>query len=67
MNLPDSAIEFLDTFRGVLAAPELREKYTTMPMVHCHCFTREAEEEKAHADILEVIVWFDLIPTSILF
>ncbi|KAF8921929.1 Met-10+ like-protein-domain-containing protein [Mucidula mucida] len=49
MNLPDSAIEFLDTFRGVLAAPELREKYTTMPMVHCHCFTREAEEEKAHA------------------
>ncbi|KAF9041838.1 hypothetical protein BDZ89DRAFT_944477 [Hymenopellis radicata] len=53
MNLPNTAIEFLDAFRGVLAAPELREKYTKMPMVHCHCFSREAEEEKAGADILE--------------
>lgn len=54
MNLPDSAIEFLDAFPGVLSDPELSELYTTMPMVHCHCFTREMEEDKAHEDILQV-------------
>ncbi|KIY73575.1 guanine-N(1)--methyltransferase [Cylindrobasidium torrendii FP15055 ss-10] len=53
MNLPDSAIEFLDAFPGVLSDPELSELYTTMPMVHCHCFTREMEEDKAHEDILQ--------------
>lgn len=46
MNLPDSAIEFLDAFRGILAEPELREAYEgKMPMVHCHCFTREVEDQ----------------------
>ncbi|KAG5647702.1 hypothetical protein DXG03_008425 [Asterophora parasitica] len=54
MNLPDSAITFLDAFRGVLASDEvdgLREAYDVMPMVHCHCFTRECEPDKAEADI----------------
>lgn len=52
MNLPDSAIQFLDAFRGIFSNPELREIYDTMPMVHCHCFTREvADPKKAEADI----------------
>ncbi|KAF5385376.1 hypothetical protein D9615_001220 [Tricholomella constricta] len=54
MNLPDSAITFLDAFRGVLASDDaggLREVYDVMPMVHCHCFTRELDPAKAEADI----------------
>lgn len=58
MNLPDSAIEFLDAFRGIFAKPELREAYEgRMPMVHCHCFTREAEDQtRAERDIKQVRV-----------
>jgi tRNA (guanine37-N1)-methyltransferase len=56
MNLPDSAIEFLDAFRGVLAEPELRDAYEgRMPVVHCHCFTREVEDQtRAETDIKQV-------------
>jgi len=54
MNLPDSAITFLDAFRGILTDAEDRNlsgTYDEMPMIHCHCFTRELETEKAEADI----------------
>ncbi|KAI0059504.1 hypothetical protein BV25DRAFT_1809070 [Artomyces pyxidatus] len=58
MNLPDSAITFLDAFRGILVpspdAPEdagLDTLYGVMPFVHCHCFTREAEPGGAERDI----------------
>ncbi|KAF9245861.1 Met-10+ like-protein-domain-containing protein [Melanogaster broomeanus] len=56
MNLPDSALEFLDAFRGILAPlakaeGQLGGIYGTMPMVHCYCFTREQGPEKAEADI----------------
>ncbi|EJD03791.1 uncharacterized protein FOMMEDRAFT_81588 [Fomitiporia mediterranea MF3/22] len=53
MNLPDSAIEFLDAFRGVLDPldRELSGVYETMPMVHCHCFTRFLDAGLAEADI----------------
>jgi len=56
MNLPDSAIEFLDAFRGILAEAELREAYEgRMPMVHCHCFTREVgDQTRAGKDIKQV-------------
>ncbi|KAH9984412.1 Met-10+ like-protein-domain-containing protein [Russula vinacea] len=59
MNLPDSAITFLDAFRGILAPPsspsesdiDLGALYDVMPMVHCHCFTREMDREAAESDI----------------
>jgi len=53
MNLPDSAIEFLDAFRGILASSELKKAYEgRMPMVHCHCFTREVEDQtRAERDV----------------
>ena len=56
MNLPDSAIEFLDAFRGILAEPELREAYAgRMPMVHCHCFTKEVDDQtRAETNIKQV-------------
>ena len=56
MNLPDSAIEFMDAFRGILAEPELREAYAgRMPMVHCHCFTKEVDDQtRAETNIKQV-------------
>ena len=56
MNLPDSAIEFLDAFRGILAEPDLREAYAgRMPMVHCHCFTKEVDDQtRAETNIKQV-------------
>ncbi len=62
MNLPDSAITFLDAFRGILASSSLSSQadidlaatYDVMPMVHCHCFTRELEREAAERDIRHV-------------
>jgi tRNA (guanine37-N1)-methyltransferase len=56
MNLPDTAIQFLDAFRGLLSADGLREVYDILPMIHCHCFTREIEKDKAEADIRAVII-----------
>lgn len=58
MNLPGTALEFLDAFRGVLAP--LREEdgfegvYDRMPVVHCHCFTKEMERVGAEVDIRQV-------------
>jgi tRNA (guanine37-N1)-methyltransferase len=62
MNLPDSAIAFLDAFRGIFAQSsspsesdvDLKALYDVMPMVHCHCFTRELDHEAAERDIRHV-------------
>jgi tRNA (guanine37-N1)-methyltransferase len=62
MNLPDSAITFLDAFRGIFAQSpspsvsdiDLKALYDVMPMVHCHCFTREMDREAAERDIRHV-------------
>ncbi|KAI8981136.1 guanine-N-1-methyltransferase [Trametes punicea] len=58
MNLPDTAILFLDAFRGVLSPENVGKRdlsglydKASMPMVHCHCFTRELEPAKAEEDI----------------
>lgn len=57
MNLPDSAITFLDAFRGIFAPSssgsdiDLQALYDVMPMVHCHCFTRELDRDDAERDI----------------
>ncbi|KAJ7070788.1 Met-10+ like-protein-domain-containing protein [Mycena amicta] len=54
MNLPDSAIQFLDAFRGILCTPGADEIYANnLPMIHCHCFTREIDPVAAKADILQ--------------
>ena len=61
MNLPDSAITFLGAFRGLLSPSnaggrDLSGVYgdSFMPMVHCYCFTREAELDQAEIDIRQV-------------
>ena len=61
MNLPDSAITFLDAFRGVLSPQNMGGRdlsgiygSSDLPTVHCYCFTRELELEKAEKDIRQV-------------
>nr|XP_031858415.1 uncharacterized protein CI109_006178 [Kwoniella shandongensis]KAA5525487.1 hypothetical protein CI109_006178 [Kwoniella shandongensis] len=63
MNLPDSALTFLGSYSGsytpLLSIPSFTEVYgakgegVEMPIVHCYCFTREIEREKAEPDILK--------------
>ncbi|KAH9929666.1 Met-10+ like-protein-domain-containing protein, partial [Fomitopsis serialis] len=59
MNLPETAIEFLDAFRGVLG-PEnadgrglsgIYDSQEKMPMIHCYGFTRAKEADLATAEI----------------
>ncbi|KAG1455897.1 hypothetical protein G6F46_008428 [Rhizopus delemar] len=39
MNLPATAIEFLDAFKGIYK--DQQQSY--LPMIHCHCFTRSSD------------------------
>lgn len=59
MNLPGSALEFLDAYAGSYAPLEQEpdfpgQEQIEMPLVHVHCFTKEIEPEKGEQDILEV-------------
>ena len=60
MNLPGTALEFLDAFHGCLASIRdeagFAEVYDVMPLIHCHCFTRELERPGAETDIREVCI-----------
>ena len=52
---------FLDAFRGIFAPSpgsdiDLEALYPVMPMVHCHCFTRELDRDTAERDIRQVRV-----------
>jgi tRNA (guanine37-N1)-methyltransferase len=67
MNLPDSAIQFLDAFRGIFSGlhingRDLRGLYDTMPMIHCHCFTRELDPDTARMDIQKVRLSLTSLP-----
>ena len=60
MNLPDSALEFLNAFKG-LYDPLLRipgwaatAGEIGMPMIHVYCFTKELEMINAQIDICQV-------------
>ncbi|OBZ90883.1 tRNA (guanine(37)-N1)-methyltransferase [Choanephora cucurbitarum] len=41
MNLPATAIEFLDAFRGIYKGQSIPSE--SLPMIHCHCFTRSSD------------------------
>ncbi|KAK8849734.1 hypothetical protein IAR55_005069 [Kwoniella newhampshirensis] len=63
MNLPDSALSFLGAYSGCYTPLLSLESFTSiygqkgegveMPIIHCYCFTREIEREKAEPDILQ--------------
>ncbi|XP_057769995.1 tRNA (guanine(37)-N1)-methyltransferase 2 isoform X4 [Salvia miltiorrhiza] len=53
MNLPASAIQFLDAFRGVI-----NRKYWkgSLPWIHCYCFIRSNETEESIKLVAEAAV-----------
>lgn len=59
MNLPDSAIEFLWSFKGLYTTVEGLSKDTPLPHVHVHCFHKwetgeeEPSKEETKAALLE--------------
>jgi len=60
MNLPASAVEFLDAFRGAYSGLEhiFESEGVELPLIHVHTFHRETQErgpEFAREDLLEAI------------
>jgi tRNA (guanine37-N1)-methyltransferase len=63
MNLPDSALTFLSSFRSSFTPLKSVDSFNTaypdlgevpMPLIHVYCFTREMEFAGAQIDILKV-------------
>lgn len=49
MNLPATAIEFLDAFRDVYSGSWQQSE---MPEIHCHCFSKDPEPATEIAQVL---------------
>ncbi|KAL5722641.1 tRNA (guanine(37)-N(1))-methyltransferase [Ranunculus cassubicifolius] len=43
MNLPASALQFLDTFKGLISKKNWK-KGPCLPWIHCYCFMRTKTE-----------------------
>ncbi|KAG0250007.1 tRNA(m(1)G37)methyltransferase [Mortierella polycephala] len=58
MNLPATAIEFLDAFRGLFHGREeqIPEPKTQLPMIHCHCFSKSDKPDEDVRERVEAVM-----------
>ena len=56
MNLPATAIEFLDAFKQLLPRPTLTSPTMALPMIHVHCFSKADDPEKDAVEQIEKVL-----------
>mmetsp|Transcript_17974 Transcript_17974/g.23499 ORF Transcript_17974/g.23499 Transcript_17974/m.23499 type:complete len:474 (-) Transcript_17974:35-1456(-) len=53
MNLPASALTFLDALQGAFTASAVNARPGKLPMVHCHCFTSKKDDKERRDDVIQ--------------
>ena len=52
MNLPASAVEFLDAFKGLFSSvPEETRPFITLPTIHCYCFVKKCLHDEDDGEL----------------
>jgi tRNA (guanine37-N1)-methyltransferase len=55
MNLPASAVEFLDALAGAFTGEQWARR--SLPLIHCYAFLRDNETEDALRKVRPAFVW----------